>query len=289
MPEAVKRDAAASRPGSRRSAFAVTGSVLSMVRMSPSISSDDAVDLRWYYSVHGAAVLDHSSFAAQLQRAELYKRRATPCQRCGGDLKRDIPGCGFVQDGPSMEPSQRQKELAALLEIYVDKIPPAPDRVCPECGGTGWSLRLERSNRHGRLTARPTGSSVRGGSGGVQVSDANVHRLGVLTRRLRRLEAVAPMAVLVIERFYGPSRAEGGGALVALWELTASGKSMLRGNRLKLDATRYFANLRAEAQQKPSSRRLAQFREADRQAAELLRNAGKAWNLVCGRKAPEVR
>lgn len=264
----------------------IAASVLGMARMSPSISSDDAVDLRWYFSVHGLAVLDHSSFGAQLARAELFYRCATPCLRCGGNFERDEPGCGFVatKERPG---TSRGAELAALLEVYGPELPPAPDAPCPECGSTGWSLRVTRSNAHGPLTARPTGSSIRDG-GGVQVSDANVHRLGVMTRRLRRVVELAPLAVDVLERFYGPSRADGGGGMLALWDMTGPGRSLLRGNSLDLDPPRYFANLRAEQDQKRNPTRAKQFREADKQAGELLTLASKVWNLACGHRAAEV-
>jgi hypothetical protein len=276
-----------SRPKRRLRTADIVSNVVGLARMSPSISSDDAVDLRWYFSVHGAAVLDHSSIGAQLQRAELYYRCATPCTRCGGDIERDVPGCGFVAEQSTRTPSQRQRDIAALLDIYAEEIPPAPDRPCPECGCTGWSLRITRSNAHRPLTARPTGSSVQERLG-VQVSDANVHRLGITTRRLQRAADLAPMAVDVLQLFYGPSRADGGGGMLALWELTGPGRSMLRGNSLGLDPARYFANLRAEQEQKRNPNRARQFREADKQAGELLTMAIKVWNLACGHHPAEV-
>lgn len=123
-------------------------------------------------------------------------------------------------------------------------------------------------------TAQPTGSSVP--LGGPTLDDAQVHQFAVMARRLNAMRARWPLSVDVLDSYYGHD----GGHEMALWALTAAGKTLLRRNSRGLDPFMFFENEREDAHERHDAQRLALMQEAGNQARELLDGACALWNLV---------
>jgi hypothetical protein len=248
--------------------------LLALIRESSLVTSLDARDLRAYFGTDGLSGFDRSPLGGMLARAELDRGHVVPCSKCGGrrangNLALERPGCGF---------RCTSRELRALQR---HGIPPACDDPCKACEGRGWIIRRRRRHCRGEITAIPTGSSVHGSNGvGTHVSDADMHLLGSVSRRLSTAEQIVPGATRVLELFYGTPAVEGGRRLTSLWPLTRAGRSMLRRNKVEgLDPDRFLQNERDRNASKPNQRRSRQFRTADDEAHELRRWAAKAWNL----------
>jgi len=252
-----------------------TALVLMLLRESSVVSSADARDLRAYFGTDGVSSVDRSPLAGMLARAQLFRGHTLPCLKCGGDraggnLERQRGGCGLAC-------TPRQRSRLKLLGLY----PPTDDK-CPACKGTGWIVRGVHRHRRSEITARPTGSSIRAsGAPWACASDADMHLLGSISRRLAVAESILTGASAVLELFYGTPAVDGGRRLTGLWSLTAAGKKLLARNRIKdLDPVRFFENERELELIKPSLARRALFRAADIQASDLRRQAAKAWNLA---------
>lgn len=245
-----------------------------LIRESSLVTSSDARDLRAYFGTDGLSGVDRSPLGGMLARAEMDRGHVVPCIKCGGrraggNLARERPGCGFHCSA---------RELRALQR---HGIPPACDDPCKTCEGRGWIVRKRRRHVRGEITAIPTGSSVHGSNGaGTHVSDADMHLLGSVSRRLSCAEQLVPGATRVLALFYGTPAIDGGRKLTSLWPLTKTGRAMLRRNTVRdLDPDRFLQNERDRDATKPSQKRSRQFRMADDEAHELRRLAAKAWNL----------
>lgn len=245
-------------------------------KVSAVIAASDAEDLSWYFRSGGLGIFMPSSTGTLIDRLKLMAP-GRPCDNCGGDAETGRSGCGFVVTKlRGKPPSADQRLVMAMLEIDIpDEMPPGADQVCKECDGRGWVMGRFSSAKK-PLTARPTGSSKRGGGGGVNVSGENLEKLGRVSGRLsavRSRQGAVP-ADLALEAFYAP----GGGSTAALWELVPAGKTMLRRNSQKLPPTQFFANERADQADKPNANRDQQFRTAERQSTELHVAACLIWN-----------
>lgn len=254
-----------------------------LAKVSAVIRASDAEELRRYFRQGGLSVFNGSPTASLMARMSMFAHTARPCVACGGDESRWTGGSGFVASKTNpREVSAKQREILALLAIYVPEdglLPPADDTVCRVCEGRGWAL--PRFKTHGRapITARPTGSSKRGGGGSaVDVNETDMALMGRVSGRLdkvRHAQGGLPAAA-TLERFYGPD----GGTIQSLWEFTPSGKNMLKKNPHKLPPTQLWQNLRNEQAEKPTDGRAAQFKAADEQAEALYRATCTLWNEV---------
>lgn len=246
-------------------------------RYSAIMRPSDAADLRWYCASGGFGVFSPSPTAALMATLEMYAKVAVPCVKCGGDKQSSTPGCGFVSSKPKgRDLTPYELEMLKLLDIYPDaKLPPPADRECPACRGFGWIVGAKRPPSGGMVTARPTGSS-KSNAMGVSVSDGNITRLGLVSRRLSAVGAVAPVARVALESYYAPD----GGDAGALWHLVPSGKTMLKANANRLPWNQFFANVRAQQSEKPTEKRASQIKAATEQATELYTLACRSWNSV---------
>jgi hypothetical protein len=241
------------------------------------IRPSDAADLRWFCKCGGMGVFQPSPTAALMQRLEMYAKTARPCENCGGDPVKWNAGYGFVASSRSKGRRPAAYELLQLLNLDADGLlPPEPDLLCPKCQGKGWVVRGSRSRATSSVTVKSTGSSKKGGGSGVAIQDADIARLGLVSRRLSAVGEVAPVARAALEAYYAPD----GGDTVALWYLVPAGKTMLRDNPQKLHPLAFFANLRAEQSERPSPKRKAQFDGAQKQALELFEASCRVWNTV---------
>lgn len=254
-----------------------------LAKVSAVIRSSDAEELRKYFRQGGLSVFNGSPTAALMARLSMFGQTARPCEACGGDVARWIGGSGFVPSRPKpRETTEKQRALLAALDIFVPDdglLPPAGDTVCRPCEGRGWALPRYRTHGRAPVTARPTGSSKTGGGGSaVDVKETDMALMGRVSGRLDKVriaQGEVPAAA-ALERYYGPD----GGTLASIWELTSSGKTMLRKNPAKLPPTQLWQNLRNEQAAKPTDGRRQQFEAADHQAESLYRASCTIWNEV---------
>jgi hypothetical protein len=237
----------------------------------------DSAELRWYFSHGGLAVFQTSTFGSQLERMRMFAYGGRTCEPCAG--------LGFVPSKPDVwrAATERERELLSFVGINADElVPPLADQVCKPCGGRGWQPSQSRTNARAPLTARPRGSSVKGKPGGVDVGEVSLARLGAVTARLSRISAEHR---LILDAFYSPS----GGALVALYEVTPAGKTLLRRNSQRLSPRQFFENESAAQADKHDRQRGALLETAETQAAEIHREACAAWEATRHREARDVR
>jgi len=254
-----------------------------LAKVSAVIRASDAEELRRYFRQGGLSVFNGSPTAALMARLSMFGHTARPCESCGGDPSRWVGGSGFVASKTKpREVSARSRALLAALDIFVPDdglLPPAEDTVCRPCEGRGWALPRFKTHSRAPLTARPTGSSKKGGGGSaIDVNEADMALMGRVSGRLdkvRQAQGNLPAAA-TLESYYGPD----GGTLGSLWHLTPSGKSMMRKNPNKLPPQQLWQNLRAEQSEKPTDGRAAQFKAADEQAEALYRATCTIWNEV---------
>lgn len=254
-----------------------------LAKVSAVIRASDAEELRRYFRQGGLAVFNGSPTAALMARLSMFGHTARPCLACGGDEMRWIGGSGFVASRPKpRETTEKQRALLAALDIFVGAdglLPPAEDTVCRACEGRGWALPRFKTHGRGAITARPTGSSKKGGGGAaVDVNETDMALMGRVSGRLdkvRHAQGDLPCAA-ALERFYGPD----GGTMQALWELTPSGRNMLKKNPQRLPPAQLWQNLRNEQAEKPTDGRASQFRAADEQSEALYRQTCMLWNEV---------
>lgn len=231
----------------------------------------DAAELRWFYRQGGLTVFSSSTFGQQLERAASVAFGGAPCAPCRGT--------GFVPSDLKAwhEKSEWERKI---LEVIVGLEPgaldpPMADRVCRDCRGSGWIPKTRRHNARGELTARPRwgltgGGSKKGKSGGVEVSDADVARLGAVTARLAK---VPFWELNVLAEYYSP----GGGTILVLYAFTAAGKTLLRRNSQNLLPRQFFENEIKRQEEKPDKQRGALLEAATKQANEIHRSAVDAW------------
>ncbi len=237
----------------------------------------DAADLRWYCRSGGFGVFAPSSTGALMAQLDMFARVAIPCTACGGDPATNKPGCGFItRKVVGRPPTEYERAMLALLDLHPgETLPPDPDTECTKCGTYGWLFGKKRPPSGGAITARPTGSSKHN-SAGVSVSDGNITRLGLVSRRLAAVQAVAPAARWALEAYHAPD----GGDPGALWHLVPAGKTMLKTNPHKLPPAQLFANVRAEQAERPSEKRAKLIAAATEQATELYAASCRTWNSV---------
>jgi hypothetical protein len=240
------------------------------------IRPSDAVDLRWYCASGGCGVFSPSPTGALMATLEMYGRTAEPCVKCGGDLVKWNGGTGFVVSAAKKdrEPTEHELMVMQLLDLAPEPIPLFGDRVCGNCDGRGWKIRASRSHPKGGETARPK-PPAKQAKAGVLIADTNIARLGLMSRRLSAVQAVATIARAALERWYAPDGADG-----SLWELVPAGKTMMRVNPQKLPPQALFSNIRAEQAERPTLKRAAQIEAAGEQERTLYALSCRAWNSV---------
>lgn len=239
---------------------------------------DDVKELKWYFASGGLGVFSSSTFGAQLERAALFAFGGYECKRCRGT------GC-VASSRKKRRANERQAEMLRLVGIDPNKLlPPALDRICGKCDGMGWVPRLRRTNNRGPLTAQMTGSSKRGGGGGVDVGAVNLARLGAVQRRLDKVCEDGAMLRDALEAYYSPD----GGAMTSLYPMTPAGKRLLRKNPLGLPARQLIENEVKAQKDKPEGNRGALLASAESQSTELLNAAIDAWNGAHRVRKPDV-
>jgi hypothetical protein len=234
-------------------------------RLSRLSHPSDAAELRWYFSSGGLGMFQASTMGSMLERASMFAFGGNDCEQCGG--------CGFVPSNPKKwrEATDWQRQMLEFVGIAEkDLLPPLADRVCGDCQGLGWIPRESRANARSPLTARLTGSSKRGGGGGVDVGHVNIARLGAVSSRL---SAIDPRHAVILEAYYGPA----GGALVALYAFTPAGHKLLRKNPQKLQPRQLIENEVAEELKRSEPQRKSLLAAAEEQASELHGEACTAW------------
>lgn len=285
-----------------------------LARTSAVIGDQDVKDLRWYLAggANDAYSPQASTFGALLERASLLNLGSRPCRNCGGKRRPEKAGTGFVpRDGTryvvalknfrrseakrlnvSLTATPRQAAALKLVGIdaypkklwneFYTELPHLLCRMCTTCNGRGW-VEHHRKDRKRQVTARPTGSSKHGGTTfTVETDEEALTRSGKVSRKLRQVREIDPVAAAAIARYYGPE----GGGLGSLWHLTAAGKTLLRRNHLGLSVDHFFSNERAAEQakaknlEKGDSRRRKLFESATEQASELFEAACRLWNEV---------
>lgn len=254
-----------------------------LAKVSVVIRASDAEELRRYFRQGGLGVFNGSPTASLMARLSMFAHTARPCLACGGDEKRWSGGSGFVSStSKPREVSPQSRALLAALDIFVPDdglLPPAEDTVCRPCEGRGWALPKFKTHSRGMITARPTGSSKKGGGGSaVDVNETDMALMGRVSGRLdkvRQVQGDMP-ATATLEAWYGAD----GGTLGSIWHLTPSGKSMQRKNPNRLPPQQLWQNLRNEQAEKPTDGRAAQFKAADEQAEQLYRATCMLWNEV---------
>lgn len=290
-------------------------------RAPASIIGSDFDDLCWFFRTGGTDVFAASTSGAQWERASMFTRSWRACERCGGDTALGKPGLGFVPSKTvGRVPTSHEAELLRLLDLYVDVLPPAADKVCPNCGGRGFLIDQSGPRGEGAVTARPTGSSVKSNLGGsVMLDDTSVARLGRVSALLGEVRDMSPSAVAVIAAFYGPEwthvsdaedveaqarlparqrriangrRRDGICGMFGVWPLTPAGKTLSRRSP-KLHPLAALANQSAAERERPERKRGDLLRAAEEQATVLYVEACRIWNYCSARrrrlKAPRLQ
>jgi hypothetical protein len=248
-------------------------------------------DLREYFLDGVAYYSPEGTMGKQLERAMFFHQTMKPCEKCGGNVEKWTPGTGFV----SSSSDHRLRELLAGLGISDNKIP--GDAPCPACSKTDArgddpeygpvgeeELRRRRwapgwvpgNKRRKAQTVRATGSS-KDGSGVPDTGGTDaMERYGRTDRLLAGVRRISQPAFMVLQRWYGP----GGNSPVALWDLTAAGKTMLRGNAHELPPHIYFDILRDRQAKQHDANRQLQFDAANKQGQEFYDAAVDVWVQV---------
>jgi hypothetical protein len=290
---------------------------------SATLEANDVKELRHYSKQDPAFASSHSSFSAQLERAALLAVGSLNCTRCGGinGTKRDTPGRGFLpmreripyaeqlrryrvreckKNGWSWRRSPREVQAlrgkgldaytwANICEFYRD-LPELNCRLCPECGGRGITSRMGKQRKQA-LTARPTGGSRRGASGGssAEVGEDALHRRGRVDRRLARVRTACPAVAGILDTYYAP----GNETLRSLWRYTATGRELLGQGLSGLGDRAKIANILDHQHRHRDQGRQRVIDNADAEARELLDLACRTWNAVIAedvkRSALDVR
>jgi hypothetical protein len=252
--------------------------------ISDSIVSSDEKDLRLYFNSGGLSVFQMSTFGAQLDRAKLFSAITRPCEACGGCVASDRLGSGFVMSKEYRdERSQAEIEADVILADRDPGLLSLGDVVCSKCNGFGFvSDHIDSRNGRptGAVTARPTGSSKKGvGADSVSVADTNLATLGRVCRILDRVCLESPVYAEALGAYYS------GNELGGVAALTPAAEKLCKKNPLKLPRQQLLVNIREEQRQKPDPNIEALLKAADEQAAQVYKEACKAWNRakICRR------
>lgn len=249
------------------------------------ISSTDAADLRWYFSVGRRQLEGKSNFGAMLDRLEQFGTHTRPCLKCGGQratfddegnmTEPERDGSGFVWSSKEWETREMLKRLGLLKGNMADAW--QGDLICKRCRGRGvvpgrrsgsgsqWGTMKVR-----RIQATPSDADTGG--------DASLARLGYVSRILDRVKQRSARAFALLESFYSP----GGESEACLWHFTPAGKTMLRKNSMSLPERQFFANERNRQKEDPNTERAMLFQAADQQAADLRLYMVQMWCEVRG-------
>lgn len=246
------------------------GTLIALARVSRVMSPEDADDLKWYFRRGALRQLQQSNWGAALERMSRFAYGADPCTACGGDKKTQRAGSGFEA---RKRPGSEQDAMLKLLDI---EVPDLTGKVCSKCKGFGIIARKKRRRSRGPLTARPTGSSKRGGDTSVSIDTSDLARLGRLIKRVEAARGVWPGAIDILEAKLGPG---GDGTHWPVYPLTPAGKTLLKRASKTIAPMQALSNEHSDANAKNDRNRKALFTEAEKQAKELFQEACKAWNL----------
>jgi hypothetical protein len=241
------------------------------------LDESDAIDLKWYFKVGGLAIFSSSTMGPMLERAELLGSHARGCRACGGDPKRSVGGSGWTIGKKPRKTAITGAEVALARwakTLYRQKL--FADEPCRKCNGTGWRPAGRRVVPRALQTARPMGSSIKKSGG----PSATVKHLEVLAIVGRRLDQIGPHHAATFLAYFD----DDGGSIMAVWALTAAGKTLLRRNGTDLDPVRFFENQRLDQEQHRDAGRQALFDAADEQAADRISRASHAWNSLKNRE-----
>jgi hypothetical protein len=243
------------------------------IEISDVLEESDAIDLKWYFRVGGLAIFSSSTMGPMLERAELLGSHARGCRSCGGDPVRCIGGTGWTVGRKPRKTTVTGAEVALARwakTLYRQRL--FADEPCRKCGGTGWRPAGRRVVPRDLQTARLMGSSVKRAGG----PSATVRHLEVLAIVGRRLDQIGPHHAATFLAYFD----EDGGSVLAVWALTAAGRTLLRRNSHDLDPVRFFENERLDQEQHRDAGRQALFDTADEQAADRISRASHAWNSL---------
>ncbi|HWA29134.1 MAG TPA: hypothetical protein VG734_26020 [Lacunisphaera sp.] len=153
------------------------------------LSQESESDLRRYFRNGGSSATTRSTTAACLAIIEQRRKIAVPCETCGGDVKAERPGTGFVNSktfhrrpdqqgargkrGRRTAATEHERETLSLLDIEAPPAaaaeqPAAPawlampelpaafdgDMLCPDCEGRCWLVGAVSARRR-RKSTRP--------------------------------------------------------------------------------------------------------------------------------------
>lgn len=256
-----------------------------MIQLPP----EEAQQLRDYFRDRrelGRFLTSQSNDGGLWEAATLYRTIPLPCERCGGDIKHNLPGTGFVDSKTGKAEDDPAVQRLCLELLGFGSLGPVGDMRCPDCDGHGRLLtrngealrvlELDVTIEDGSLnppgiTAQPTGSSLDPGSGGGEPQLDAIEAREV-SDRLWRASEDDPGVGASLEAWYS----DGGGELRALWHLTTAGRALIRRARFSALGNGEAAPAVGAARAGFWNRLLdAQAKHPDPAVAELLAAADK--------------
>lgn len=256
------------------------------------LDAQDITDLRWFFKTGGLDVFSGSTFGTQLEAAAMYAHRIRRCPKCKGS--------GFApKNAKSKRPTTAYERAWMIFKRRKERLElVVADEQCRKCLGMGYLVMSRRQSKRGddsKITARPTGGSMKGKKSppSVTVADGDLARLGRVTARLLGAAQISADAVDVLAAYHGPSfdpvvregepSGHGRGGLFCVWPMTPAGKKLLRrsGSQAQdLYPLAALSNELAAQRARPEPNRGVLLRACETQAAELYAGACRAWNLA---------
>lgn len=239
------------------------------------LDGEDQRSLQWFFT-DGQCAFEKSVFGAQLDRAMMMSHGTEPCDVCHGTGYADTPRKAIT------------KAIEMIAQWRADgadpkKKPLYKDTDCPECEGDGFVPVKLHGSPQGRITAKPTGSSIKGG--GREPSVIALETYGLVIGKISRMSDESAHA---LEAFFGMAgeRWEGDPNRGRIWgvlPLTPAGKKLVKRSREKTSQQGTLTddqvlNVEAELQELAPDGNRGKLLETGRaQAVALFRRAEEAW------------
>lgn len=264
----------------------------------PRIPSEDAADLRLYFSEERRTEAEGgvgSNFDAIADRMHLYSRRPTPCMHCGGVREVKQGGVVVVEATPGSGLEVNSKRFLEWLRIekicqrphgpneikaWLEKHNPAKDPdgkalghgdyFCQRCDSWGWIFRGLGKKKD--VTVGITGQIPKFVPRAMDGGTDEMERLGRVGRKRSKVRSFDPISDALLEAIFSPD----GKSEEALWHLTPTGNELLKDNRLKVPHLAFFRLLRIAKDQQMRRR----FERVRREAAQLETRMHRAWCKV---------